>query len=85
MEVHAPIAAARWVDCTIQVEDFRDLTAVVARTRRLFDLDADPVSVDGVLRSDPVLRRGVEERPASACLATSTATRLPSAPCSVSR
>jgi AraC family transcriptional regulator of adaptative response / DNA-3-methyladenine glycosylase II len=63
VEVHAPIAAARWVDCTIQVEDFRDLTAVVARTRRLFDLDADPVSVDGVLRSDPVLRRGVEERP----------------------
>jgi AraC family transcriptional regulator of adaptative response / DNA-3-methyladenine glycosylase II len=45
------------------VEDFRDLTSVVARTRRLFDLDADPVAVDGLLLADPLLRRGVLDRP----------------------
>jgi AraC family transcriptional regulator of adaptative response / DNA-3-methyladenine glycosylase II len=51
------------MDCTIHVEDFRDLTCVVERTRRLFDLDADPVAVDSVLRVDPVLRGGVDARP----------------------
>src|SRR5690606_21165181 len=32
-----------------------DLSALVARVRRLFDLDADSVAIDDALRRDPVL------------------------------
>jgi AraC family transcriptional regulator of adaptative response / DNA-3-methyladenine glycosylase II len=35
----------------------------VARCRRLFDLDADPVAVDDTLARDPALRPGVESEP----------------------
>ena len=48
---------------TFRLADLRDLTAAVARTRRLFDLDADPVAVDAALRRDPVLRPLVRRRP----------------------
>ena len=46
-----------------RLEDLRDLTAAVARTRRLFDLDADPVSVATTLGSDDVLGPMVDARP----------------------
>jgi len=59
----APAPDARWLDCTISLEDFRDLPAAVERTRRLFDLDADPVAVDETLARDPLLRRCVEGSP----------------------
>jgi AraC family transcriptional regulator, regulatory protein of adaptative response / DNA-3-methyladenine glycosylase II len=39
----------------LRLSDFRDLTAAVARCRRLFDLDADSVAVDEVLAADPAL------------------------------
>jgi AraC family transcriptional regulator of adaptative response / DNA-3-methyladenine glycosylase II len=48
---------------TFRLDDLRDLTAAVARTRRLFDLDADPVAVDAALRRDPLLRPLVRRRP----------------------
>src|SRR4029079_3475905 len=38
------------VSGTFRLAALRDLTAAVARTRRLFDLDADPVAVDTALR-----------------------------------
>lgn len=38
-----------------RLDDLRDLTAAVARTRRLFDLDADPASVNAALTRDPIL------------------------------
>ncbi|WP_050897195.1 AlkA N-terminal domain-containing protein [Patulibacter medicamentivorans] len=41
--------------CTLRLADLRDLAAAVARCRRLLDLDADPVAVDGHLAADPVL------------------------------
>ena len=44
-----------YVDCELQLEDLRDLTAAVQRCRRLLDLDADPESVTGYLSADPVL------------------------------
>jgi AraC family transcriptional regulator of adaptative response / DNA-3-methyladenine glycosylase II len=50
--------ALRYVDCELQLEDLRDLTAAVQRCRRLLDLDADPEAVTGYLSvsgSDPVL------------------------------
>jgi AraC family transcriptional regulator of adaptative response / DNA-3-methyladenine glycosylase II len=34
-----------YVDCELQLEDLRDLTAAVQRCRRLLDLDADPSAV----------------------------------------
>jgi len=48
--------AAGYVDCELQLEDLRDLTAAVQRCRRLLDLDADPEAVTGYLAADPVLR-----------------------------
>src|SRR5579859_6574412 len=47
--------ASGYVDCELQLEDLRDLTAAVQRCRRLLDLDADPEAVTGYLASDPVL------------------------------
>jgi AraC family transcriptional regulator, regulatory protein of adaptative response / DNA-3-methyladenine glycosylase II len=44
-----------YVECELQLEDLRDLTAAVQRCRRLLDLDADPETVAGYLASDPVL------------------------------
>jgi AraC family transcriptional regulator of adaptative response / DNA-3-methyladenine glycosylase II len=44
-----------YLDCELQLEDLRDLTAAVQRCRRLLDLDADPEAVAGNLAADPVL------------------------------
>jgi AraC family transcriptional regulator of adaptative response / DNA-3-methyladenine glycosylase II len=51
------------VCCRLWLEDLRDLTAAVARCRRLLDLDADPLSVSTQLESDPVLGDLVRRRP----------------------
>jgi AraC family transcriptional regulator of adaptative response / DNA-3-methyladenine glycosylase II len=48
---------------TLRLSDFRDLTAAVARCRRLFDLDADSVAVDDVLGADPTLAALVSAMP----------------------
>lgn len=45
----------RHVVATLRLDDLRDLSAAVERTRRLLDLDADPVAVDGHLGADPLL------------------------------
>ncbi len=47
----------------LRLDDLRDLTPAVQRCRRLLDLDADPVAVDGHLRSDPVLRDRAQRVP----------------------
>ena len=44
-----------YIECELQLEDLRDLTAAVQRCRRLLDLDADPEAVAGYLSADPVL------------------------------
>ncbi len=44
-----------YIDCELQLEDLRDLTAAVQRCRRLLDLDADPQAVTASLAADPVL------------------------------
>jgi len=44
-----------YLDCELELEDLRDLTAAVQRCRRLLDLDADPEAVTGNLSADPVL------------------------------
>ncbi len=51
------------VECRLNLADLRDLSAAVERCRRLLDLDADPVVVDGHLASDELLRPLVLRRP----------------------
>jgi AraC family transcriptional regulator of adaptative response / DNA-3-methyladenine glycosylase II len=50
------------VSCRLRLTDQRDLVAVVARVRRLLDLDADPEAVDAVLGTDPDLAPLVAKR-----------------------
>ena len=51
------------VACRLQLADQRDLVTVVARVRRLLDLDADPQAVDAVLGADPQLSPLVAKHP----------------------
>ena len=41
------------VRCELRLDDLRDLTAAVARCRRLLDLDADPAAIAAHLGEDP--------------------------------
>jgi AraC family transcriptional regulator, regulatory protein of adaptative response / DNA-3-methyladenine glycosylase II len=43
------------VACRMMLSDLRDLTTAIARCRWLLDLDADPVAIDELFRSDPEL------------------------------
>jgi AraC family transcriptional regulator of adaptative response / DNA-3-methyladenine glycosylase II len=46
-----------------RLSQLRDLAPLVARARRLFDLDADPVAVDGALSAHPELAARVASIP----------------------
>jgi AraC family transcriptional regulator, regulatory protein of adaptative response / DNA-3-methyladenine glycosylase II len=52
-----------FVSATLRLSDVRDLAPAVARCRRLLDLDADPVAVDGTLGEDPALAPAVLKEP----------------------
>jgi AraC family transcriptional regulator, regulatory protein of adaptative response / DNA-3-methyladenine glycosylase II len=45
------------------LDDLRDLTSAVARSRQLLNLDADPVAVDEALSSEPLLSELVTRTP----------------------
>ncbi|MER6911969.1 AlkA N-terminal domain-containing protein [Streptomyces sp. NPDC000594] len=51
------------IACRLALTDPRDLTLAINRCRRLLDLDADPVAVDGRLRRDPLLAPLVDAAP----------------------
>jgi len=51
------------VACRMRLTDLRDLTQAVQRSRRLLDLDADPVAVGAVLGADPLLAPLVAKAP----------------------
>ncbi len=53
-----PVVRAR-----VRLEDWRDIGPAVRRLRRLFDLDADPIAVDGLLGEDAVLAPVVAASP----------------------
>lgn len=56
--------AAGAVRCELRLDDLRDLTAAVARCRRLLDLDADPLSISSRLeQGDGPLAPLVRRRP----------------------
>ncbi|MCA1839367.1 MAG: helix-turn-helix domain-containing protein [Actinobacteria bacterium] len=52
-----------WIDCTLRLDDLRDLSAAVERSRRLLDLDADPSAVSAHLSCDPALRAHMKGHP----------------------
>ena len=63
---HATVACQATVGgllAEFRLADLRDLAPAVARVRRLFDLDADPVAVADVLGADPMLAPLVAARP----------------------
>ncbi len=47
-------AGSGYVRASLALSELRDLTVAVARCRRLLDLDADPVAVDGLLGTGPL-------------------------------
>ncbi|MGI9034095.1 MAG: AlkA N-terminal domain-containing protein [Acidimicrobiales bacterium] len=49
--------------CTLHLDDLRDLSSAVSRSRRLLDLDSDPAAVDGQLGADLLLAPLVAARP----------------------
>jgi AraC family transcriptional regulator, regulatory protein of adaptative response / DNA-3-methyladenine glycosylase II len=51
------------VRCLLAVDDFRDVSAAIARCRRLLDLDADPEAVVEALSSDDDLRALIAKAP----------------------
>ena len=51
------------VPATIRVDVAADLPEAIAHCRRLLDLDADPVAIDGVLAADPALADAVAAMP----------------------
>ncbi|MFI1206047.1 AlkA N-terminal domain-containing protein [Streptomyces sp. NPDC020802] len=51
------------IGCRLTLSDLRDLAVAISRCRRMLDLDADPVAVDGQLRTDPVLAPLVDKAP----------------------
>ena len=56
-------APGRPLVLTIGAVDLRDLAALLSRVRRLLDLDADPVAIDGALGADPRLAAAVARTP----------------------
>jgi AraC family transcriptional regulator of adaptative response / DNA-3-methyladenine glycosylase II len=58
-----PVPEAGHVVARIDVEDLKAVASLVARCRRLLDLDADPVAVDETLGADPLLAASVRRHP----------------------
>ncbi|HEY9323363.1 MAG TPA: AlkA N-terminal domain-containing protein, partial [Agromyces sp.] len=56
-------AAAPAIDIEARLATLADLPPLVARVRRLFDLDADAVAIDAALSRDPALAASVAETP----------------------
>ncbi|WP_456696321.1 AlkA N-terminal domain-containing protein [Aeromicrobium sp. P5_D10] len=51
------------VDCELELADLRDTAVAVQRSRRLLDLDTDPIAIGDVLSADPVLEPLVAAAP----------------------
>ena len=56
-------AVAGEVRAVFVLDDLRDLTSAIARSRALLNLDADPVAVDEALSGDPLLAESVARNP----------------------
>jgi AraC family transcriptional regulator of adaptative response / DNA-3-methyladenine glycosylase II len=58
-----PVAGRSEVTLSVKAPIGKELISLVERTRRLFDLDADPMAVAECLQADPVLSPLVRARP----------------------
>ncbi|MGZ3664561.1 MAG: AlkA N-terminal domain-containing protein [Ktedonobacterales bacterium] len=58
-----PLAGEPAILLRVRLDTLRDLSMIVNRCRRLFDLDAAPMAVAGILGSDPLLEPLVAARP----------------------
>ena len=58
-----PVPEAGHVLARLDIDDLSSVASVVARCRRLFDLDADPVAVDETLAGDRLLAASVQRHP----------------------
>ncbi|MBP2349977.1 methylphosphotriester-DNA--protein-cysteine methyltransferase [Kribbella aluminosa] len=54
------------IACQLSLTDQRDLAIAISRCRRMLDLDADPVAVDDLLSTDPVLAPLIAKAPGPA-------------------
>ena len=64
--ITTPARPGRPLVLTIGAVDLRDLPSLLSRVRRLLDLDADPVAIDGALAADPRLAASVAAAPGHA-------------------
>jgi AraC family transcriptional regulator of adaptative response / DNA-3-methyladenine glycosylase II len=55
--------SAAHLNVSIRFADTVNLQAVIERSRRLFDLDADSAAINGHLRCDPLLAKSIKARP----------------------
>jgi len=51
------------IACQLSLTDQRDLAIAISRCRRMLDLDADPIAVDELLATDPVLAPLIAKSP----------------------
>ncbi len=51
------------ISLTLRMTDNRDLMPVIARLRRMFDLDAQPTEIEDCLSADPLLAPLIEQQP----------------------
>jgi AraC family transcriptional regulator of adaptative response / DNA-3-methyladenine glycosylase II len=49
------VTDASFIECDLELDDLRDVTAAAQRARRLLDLDADPETVSSQLNADPLI------------------------------
>jgi AraC family transcriptional regulator of adaptative response / DNA-3-methyladenine glycosylase II len=63
-----PLTGRNALQLDLNLSDHSQLMPVVARIRRMFDLDANPAAVDQVLRQDPNLAPLLQQRPGIRCI-----------------
>lgn len=74
MEVTAVLERGDWsLSLSCEVGSLADVGLVLARARRMFDLDADPTAVDAVLGADPALGALVAQVPGMRLVGTAEA------------
>jgi AraC family transcriptional regulator of adaptative response / DNA-3-methyladenine glycosylase II len=59
----SPVAGENRVELRVEMSSVADLMRIVERVKRIFDLNADPGTIEATLSGDPRLRRFVRARP----------------------
>ena len=59
----SPVAGQNRVELHVEMSSVTDLMLIVERVKRVFDLNADPATIEAALSGDPRLRGLVQARP----------------------